>query len=247
MKKAIINKYLRRLGLEVHGVSYLQSLKKNDFKENAFEAQHRIIKKSPKVIFDLGANRGDTAVKYASLFQDALIYAFEPFPETYDKLLVRVKDNDRIIPQRLAISDTKGEAVFYSNVNEDTNSLLKSSEIGLSSDDQVKNIAKITVNTDTLDDFCQQFQIKNIDILKMDIQGAELSALKGAKRLLQEKRISMVYFETYFRKQYEHQPLFYEIAAFLEGYDYHLQDMYSPIYGKGSLIWCDVIFLPDNN
>jgi FkbM family methyltransferase len=245
MKKAVINKYLRRLGLELHGVSYIQSLKKTDFRENAFEVQQRLAKSTPKIIFDLGANRGDTALNYAKLFPLASIYAFEPFPETYDKLIARVGGNKMIKPQPVAISEKKGEAVFHSNVNEDTNSLLPSAKIGLSSDDQVRTQSQIKVNTETIDDFCIEHQIGKIDILKMDIQGAELSALKGASQLLKEKKISMIYFETYFQKQYENQPLFYEIATFLEGYGYHLQDLYSPIYGNGSLIWCDVIFLPE--
>jgi hypothetical protein len=127
----------------------------------------------------------------------------------------------------------------------DTNSLLKSAKIGLSSDEQVRNIGQISIQTNTLDNFCKEHQIEFVDILKMDIQGSELSALKGASTLLKEKRIKMIYTETYFKKQYENQPLFYEIAAYLETFGYHVKDFYAPIYGKGSIIWCDVIFMPE--
>jgi hypothetical protein len=79
----------------------------------------------------------------------------------------------------------------------------------------------------------------------MDIQGAELLALKGAIKLLEEKKIGLIYTETYFRRQYNNQPLFHEISKFLADYGYYIQDIYSPIYGKGSIAWCDAIFLPE--
>jgi FkbM family methyltransferase len=245
MKKQTINKVLRLFGVELHGLGFIQSLKKSDFQQNAFDVQKEILLSDPKVIFDIGANRGDTAIKYSNLFSNASIYAFEPFIETFEKLINNVNGIPKISTHQIAISDKKGETVFYSNKNEDTNSLLASSKIGLSSDEQVKTIGQINVITETIDTFCVEQKIDNIDILKMDIQGAELLALKGAAQLLAEKKIRLIYTETYFRRQYNNQPLFHEISAFLAQYGYYLQDIYSPIYGKGSITWCDAIFLPE--
>ena len=115
----------------------------------------------------------------------------------------------------------------------------------MSSDEQVKTIGQTIVNTETIDSFCSIHKIDKIDILKMDIQGAELLALKGAIKLLEEKKIGLIYTETYFRRQYNNQPLFHEISKFLADYGYYIQDIYSPIYGKGSIAWCDAIFLPE--
>jgi hypothetical protein len=94
----------------------------------------------------------------------------------------------------------------------------------------------------TIDEFCRNRCIDTIDILKLDIQGSELSALRGASGFLRDKRIKLIYTETYFKKQYENQPLFHDLSKFLEQYGYYLQDFYNPIYGKGDLVWCDVIF-----
>lgn len=77
----------------------------------------------------------------------------------------------------------------------------------------------------------------------MDIQGNELKALRGAEGLLKAGKISVIYLETYFIQQYENQPLFLEIANFLQGYNYRVQDFYNPYYGKGSIAWCDVVFI----
>ena len=244
MRKNQINKIFRRFGFEVHGIGYMQSIKKSDFILDAYKVQHEIIGKNANVIFDIGANRGDTVLKYAELFPNATNYAFEPFPKSFLKLQENTKDNFRIKNFQLGISENSGETVFYSNFNEDTNSLLRSSEIGLSSDVQVKNLTSIIINTTTIDKFCNENNIESIDILKMDIQGGELLALKGAVNLLKQKKVKLIYIETYFRKQYLNQPLFHDVSLFLFEYGYHLQDIYAPIYGKGSLAWCDVIFMP---
>ena len=122
---------------------------------------------------------------------------------------------------------------------------MASSKIGLSSDEQVKTIGQTNVTTETIDEFCNDHKIECIDILKMDIQGAELLALKGATKLLADKKIRLIYTEAYFRRQYNNQPLFHEISAFLAQYGYYLQDIYSPIYGNGKIAWCDAIFLPE--
>jgi FkbM family methyltransferase len=245
MKKETVNKFLRRFGVELHGLGFIQSIKKSDFQENAFDVQQKLMVNVPKVIFDIGANRGNTVIKYANLFPTAKIYAFEPFVGTFEILKDNVKDISNINIFNFAIAEKIGETVFYSNKNEDTNSILSSSKIGLSSDEQVKTIGQTIVNTETIDSFCSIHKIDKIDILKMDIQGAELLALKGAIKLLEEKKIGLIYTETYFRRQYNNQPLFHEISKFLADYGYYIQDIYSPIYGKGSIAWCDAIFLPE--
>ena len=112
----------------------------------------------------------------------------------------------------------------------------------MSSDKQVKNIKKIDVDTISIDSFCLTNGIEQIDVLKMDIQGGELDALKGAKQMLANGKVGLIYSETYFLEQYVNQPLFHEIATFLHQYGYYLQDVYNPIYGNGNIAWADVIF-----
>jgi len=63
---------------------------------------------------------------------------------------------------------------------------------------------------------------------------------------LKEKRIKLLYMESYYLEQYEGQPLFHDISKLLHGFSYYLQDIYHPIYGRGSIAWSDVIFLPRN-
>ena len=241
MNKALLNRYCRKLGFEIHGSGYIQSVKKESFKEDAFEVQKEIMGKC-ETIFDIGANRGEITARYAELFPGARIFAFEPFADSFQILELRFSADTRIACFQMAIADTDSKSNLFVNKNVDTNSLLKPIKMGLSSDQQVKNVEVIEVDVCTIDTFCQKRNLNQIDILKLDIQGGELSALRGATDLLSKKRIGMIYTEAYFKKQYENQPLFHDISLFLEPYGYHLQDIYNPIYGKGNLVWCDVIF-----
>ncbi|MEJ7822778.1 MAG: hypothetical protein WKF85_10680, partial [Chitinophagaceae bacterium] len=63
---------------------------------------------------------------------------------------------------------------------------------------------------------------------------------------LREGRIDLIFTESYFIQQYQDQPLFFEIAAYLLSFGYVLQDIYNPIYGKGRLAWCDAMFIREN-
>jgi FkbM family methyltransferase len=246
--KEKLNRMLRKFGAEIHGVGYLQSIQKAEFRKDSFTTQRELFKgQKIKTIFDLGANRGDIAARYRNEFPEAAIYAFEPFPGSFDQLRQRFVNDQMVFCNQLAVAENKSILPFYVNKNVDTNSLLKSAKIGLSSDSQVANESVIEVPCIKLDDFCDENNIAGIDILKMDIQGGEFNALRGAVNLLRGKKIKLIYLEAYYREQYVDQPLFHDISKLLHGYGYYLQDIYHPIYGKGSMAWSDVIFLPFTN
>jgi FkbM family methyltransferase len=241
--KKIINRYLGKLGVEVHGTGYLQSLAKGEFRKDSFIVQKELMNgRNAATIFDVGANRGNVAAKYLEFFPNASIYAFEPFSGSYEILAKRFEQVKSVHCNTLAISDSEGVKHLYVNKNVDTNSLLKPQATGLSSDAQVANQSVVDIRTTTLDLYCSRNNIEYIDILKMDIQGGELDALKGATTLLKENRIGLIYSEVFFIEQYESQPLFHDISVFLHPFGYYLQDIYEPAYGNGNMVWADVIF-----
>jgi len=221
----------------------MQALQRSTFREDAFNKQAEFIK-SADTIFDIGANSGQISLQYHSLYPSAIIYAFEPFPVMFKTLGENTGQVNEISIHKTAIGEKKGKSAFFVNQNVDTNSLLEPQKMGLSSDKQVVNNDKIEVDVISIDEFCQFNSISQIDILKLDIQGGELAALRGAEKMLAAKKIKLIYTEAYFRKQYVNQPLFHDISSYLEQYGYFVQDIYNPIYGKGSIAWCDAIFLP---
>lgn len=246
ISKTHLNKIIGRLGLEVHGKGYLQSLAKGEFKEDCFQIQQELIKIKCPLIFDIGANRGNITEKYLKTFPSPMILAFEPFPDSFEILHSRFSGNKKVSCFQKAAASIAGQKNFYVNKNVDTNSLLRPQKTGLSSDEQVNNISTISVDTIILDEFCKVENISHIDILKMDIQGGEFDALLGLNNLLAKREIDLIYSEVYFVEQYERQPLFHDISKLLFQYGYQLQDIYNPIYGKGSIAWADVIFIKNH-
>ncbi len=238
-----LNKYLRRFNVELHGLGYLQSLAKGEFKKNELDLFKNVFGDNKLLIYDVGANRGATIDQFAQLFPNAFIHAFEPHEELAEELKKRYQSSSKISINQCGIADKESSMLLNMNFSADTSSLLASKKTGLNSDRQVETIRQVKVPVTTIDQYAAANGHQHIHILKLDIQGSELNALKGAVSLLAANKIDMIFSETYFIQQYEGQPLFHEIAAFLFDYGYELQDIYHPLYGKGKMAWCDTLFV----
>lgn len=243
MKKAV-NGLLKHFGVAIHGIGYLERLSKGEFKKDAFSDQARLLDaKKVKTIFDVGANTGGTINKYANLFPNAKIFGFEPFEETFKILGNSTIHNPNVSLHQLAISDNIGEETFYVNQGVDTNSLLPSIHQGNRLDAQTKTVREIRVKTDTIDHFSSKREISKIDILKLDIQGAELKALEGAGNLIKTENLSLIYLEVSFVQIYRDQVLFHEVFNYLNSNGFSLIDIYNPYYHNYKLVYADTIFI----
>ena len=241
-----INKILRKLNVELHGLSYLQSLAKGDFKNNELDLFKRIFNEDKILIYDVGANRGLMIENYLTVFPNSVIHAFEAYPPYAEQLQLKYVKNSSIFVNNCGILDHIGEMTLNVNKSIDTSSFLSSTKTGLNSDNQVKTISQVKVATSTIDNYGIKNNNERIHILKLDIQGSELNALFGAKNLLKDKKIDFIFIETYFIEQYKNQPSFFDIANYLLPFGYVLQDLYNPIYGNGKLAWCDTLFMRNN-
>jgi FkbM family methyltransferase len=165
--------------------------------KNAFADQFNLIGPGARVIVDAGAHTGDSAARYLELFASARIHCFEPFPDSFARLAARFSGHNRVVPHQCALSDGPGESSFHTFVASVANSLLPAAKRidPFVPRDQMRETGVITVQNVTLDEFCRSERINRIDILKLDIQGGELRALKGAARLLSERRVRLVYAE----------------------------------------------------
>jgi FkbM family methyltransferase len=242
-----INKILRKFNVELHGLGYLQALSKNEFKNSETLIYIRAFHPSDEIsIFDVGANQGITISKFLSIFPNATIHAFEPYEPYSLKLIENFNSNAKVNINALGVSNQIGEQIFNINKSIDTSSLLNSKKTGLNSDEQVKTLNQVKIQLTTIDEYLKYKRVNQINILKLDIQGSELNALKGAELALKNKKIDIIFTEAYFIQQYENQPLFADIVKYLSNYGYTIQDIYNPIYGMSKLAWCDVMFVRDD-
>lgn len=200
---------------------------------NSDEDQQRLLPDS-KIIFDVGANIGQTAKTYRQLFPKAQIWSFEPFPKCYESLRNSLSDK-QFHPIPKALSDKVSTASLNLGAGSVTNSLLRR-EGGTGE--------TIQIQTDTVDHFCAENGISNIDILKVDVEGAENLVFNGAKAMFSRGAIRAVFVEVYFDPVYEGMPLMWDLHAQLRDFGFVLHGLYSLNAGhKGTLSFANALYL----
>jgi FkbM family methyltransferase len=199
------------------------------------------------VILDVGANVGQTLEAYKSLFPEAEVHCFEPYPDSYRTLQELASQFSRTQTHKLAVAERAGESTFYINpVFHPTNSLLPRPASGRQYYPTGAELEKtISVKTDTLDAIVRRLNLSRVNVLKMDIQGAELSALQGAESLLGEGAIDLIMLEIMFVPHYEGGALFHELHEFLRLKSYSLFGIYDAHFDdmNWQMRFADAIFI----
>jgi FkbM family methyltransferase len=178
----------------------------------------------PQVILDCGANIGQMAAAFRGLYPKAVIYSFEPVSSVFDQLKKRCAELGVYAVQK-AVSDRDGRSTMHLTAGREAHSLLHFQE-GNPCEQWTRVVGREEVEVCTLDRWCQENGIHpaRVSILKLDLQGAELKALYGARRLLQT--VQAVYVEVSFVALYKDAPLFPDIDAFLKECGYRRQAVY---------------------
>jgi FkbM family methyltransferase len=147
----------------------------------------------PLVAVDVGANVGSwTSALLAVCGDRASIHCLEPAQDSFTQLEQRYRDLPRVHTWNLGLSDRGGQAQLFSD--EPLSGL--ASVYNGSLESRGRNaVTSTTVTLTTLDEFCKREEIERIDFLKIDVEGAELAVLRGAGRLLDERRIQFIQFE----------------------------------------------------
>jgi FkbM family methyltransferase len=156
-------------------------------------------------ILDIGSWHLGQSVEFANIFPGANIEAFEPVPGSYKLCLDRHKSLDaptksRIRVHNLALADKDGIVPFFAvepgannKIDPGFSSMFKFSD-GLKNsyygDDKLLQ-KEIKVKASTLDSWCKKNKVAAVDIMWIDVQGAELLVFKGAKNILKNTKIIM--------------------------------------------------------
>ena len=131
------------------------------------------------VVVDMGAYAGYYTLVAADLVgEEGKVYAFEPNPENYALLLKNLEVNrcQNVIPVQKAVADTNGKTrLFLAQENKGDHRLFDSND----------KRESITVDVTSLDAFFKERDYR-VDVIKMDIQGSEMAALKGMTKILEK-------------------------------------------------------------
>jgi FkbM family methyltransferase len=163
------------------------------FEYNAARVFIKLAKKS-SLFFDIGSNIGYYSLLASSLTQKKLrICAFEPMAPIYDFLKQNIALNnfENITPCQIALSDSEGEAEFYSISNPKFPDMAQlTGDGGLSLQHSgSRSRQKFNVKVTTLDLFVNtHYPGQKIDLIKLDTEAHEHFVLKGAEEVLKTHR-----------------------------------------------------------
>ena len=218
MIKKIIKKYIRKfleaLGVEVRiKPKYSKVLNYDDIYKN------KILSDEP-TIFDVGVNKGESIDRFSKIFKSPKIFAFEPnskvfkiIEEKYNNIK-NIKLNNLGVAKEecikpLNITINSGNSSFH-NLEKDSEWIkIRSKQFNTTPANYITDT--IDVKCTTLDKYCEQNNIENIDILKIDTQGYEDEVLSGSSQLIRNKKINFIELEIMFDEVYTKTMSFYDI------------------------------------
>lgn len=186
-----------------------------------------------KTVFDVGANKGQSALYYRKNFIEADIFCFEPVKTTFNYLQTKTSLDKHIFCFNLALGESIGEGKIAVKGTSGSNSLKNHKNL---TDEHSLEKIKIT----TLDNFLVNTEkpIDHIDLLKIDTEGYECQVLRGAQNSLQQEKILYILIEVTFREEDPQHTKFSEIQSLLSQYNFHLMGFYDlyPYWGGGNAI-----------
>ncbi|MBA2706137.1 MAG: FkbM family methyltransferase [Blastocatellia bacterium] len=141
---------------------------------------------SIKTICDIGSRDLEQSFELLKVFPNATIHAFEPNPESYEKCLDQAVEGIEVYPY--AVLDYDGMTSFYAvdqKDNSGASSIFEPTEdvVGV---DRFEGMKKIDVMCTRIDTWAEQNKIEKIDLVWMDVQSAEIPALKGFGTMLDD-------------------------------------------------------------
>ncbi len=192
-------------------------------------------------LIDVGANIGQFSLLARAIHPQILIHAFEPLPSAaahYERLFMH---HSGVNLHRVAAGEMAGMSEIHISGRPDSSSMLPITELQNEIFPGTAQASVATIQVERVDDVLKASVLVDPVLIKLDVQGFELSALKGMPKLLQ--RAYYVYAEVSFKELYKGQPLAHEIVAWLSSVGFRFSGVYNPTAaGDGSAVQADFLF-----
>lgn len=141
---------------------------------------------APRRIFDIGANIGQTVRQIRTVWPAVTIDAFEPISSTFQRLRANTHGDANLSLHQVAFGGRSGRATMLAIPGSPMNRILRRPR-------SEKLIEDVELATGDI--FCDQHDIDQLDILKIDTEGHDLDVLVGFTRMIAERRVEFVVVE----------------------------------------------------
>jgi len=195
---------------------------------------------SPRLVFDVGANRGQTTLALKKHWPHVTVHAFEPVSSTYATLTAAVGHMSGVHCHAIALSDQAGTKSVPVLPNAQVNSL----KLNRAAANPAAVIQELRLAR--LDDFCREHGIEQIDVLKTDTEGGDLDVLSGAEQMLAKGRIRCVLSEVSFDPRDAQHTQFDSVRALLRMHGFRMHGLYeceSLIPNHAGETYCNALFV----
>ena len=207
---------------------------------------HPILSIGFRTVTDIGANRGQFALAAKKWSPDAKVVAFEPLPTAAFKFRKLFHQDEDIILHQVAIGPINGETTLHVSASDDSSSLLPISQLQETLFPGTQEVGRMTVKIGRLSDYVTAEDIIAPALLKIDVQGYELEALRGCEDLL--SCFQYVYTECSFRELYSGQALAYEVIDWLWEKGFQFNGIFNVVNDKnGHSVQADFLFYNYSN
>lgn len=211
-----------------------------------YRRAHRSFRDLPRIayrtVIDGGAHRGTFTDAFLQVYQPERVLLVEPNPTLANQLRAKYASRREIEVAEIALFSSSGVAEFHVNQSSGASSLLAldpRNRVWFEHDLAVAE--KLTVETMTLPELLESYGLDCVDLLKLDLQGAEGFVLESATSVL--SRINVVYIEVFFERLYAEAWLFPELWSFLADKGFKLCGLVNIAHGRnGDLLQANAIF-----
>jgi FkbM family methyltransferase len=183
-----------------------------------------------EIILDVGANIGQSALKYLPWFPHARVYCFEPVRETFDQLQANLAGQARVRCFPLALGAEEGQARMVLSGASDMSRIervLPGRGAGAIDPDATSRVEQVQMTT--LDRFCGSQGLDRIHYLKVDAEGTDLDVLRGSEALLTAKRIDVIEVEAGMNPTNTTHVPWHDFSSYLEARGYLLFGVYEQV------------------
>jgi FkbM family methyltransferase len=194
-------------------------------------------------VVDIGANRGQFALVSRRCFPGARIISFEPLSAPAQRFRKVFAGDSRVELHAMAIGAEACNAEIHVSAEDDSSSLLPMTELQQSLFSGTAEVRTESIRVEPLSSQIGRDELSRPALLKIDVQGYELSTLRGCASLLES--FDYVYAECSFVELYAGQALAHEVIAYLHGKGFPLDGVYNIHYDRsGRAVQADMLFTP---